>query len=62
MTNGYLKLFGNITESEFNAVREQYNEQCKKVSDFQKREYAPQNDYNGYKRAPKIKGAKYTRY
>lgn len=53
MSIGYLKLFGNITESELRAVREQYNEQCKKVSDFQHRAIT---QINGHKRSPKLKG------
>lgn len=53
MSNGYLKLFGNITESELKAVQDQYNEQCKKISEFQHRAIT-QN--NGRKRSPKLKG------
>lgn len=53
-------MFGDISEDELKRILEQYEKQCNNLYEFQHRP-APQSYKNGFKRAPKIKSAKFIR-
>lgn len=58
MSKGFLSMFGDISVVELKRLSEQYDKQCNNLYEFQHRP-APQSHEIGFKRAPKIKGAKY---
>lgn len=53
-------MFGDISDDELKRISEQYEKQCENLYQFQRRP-APQLHENGFKRAPKIKSAKFIR-
>ena len=53
-------MFGEISDNELKRISEQYEKQCENLYQFQHRP-APQSHENGFKQAPKVKSATFTR-